>query len=348
MYTMRMQHGWWILFIGWSILTGVDCKKDDDSCPTCPKPPTDTTSHAWTFTKTLLGDGASSTLYDVAIINDTLAYAVGAIYLKDSLGNWDQLPNNLAIWNGQNWKIQKLLFQGIPPVIKSIFAVNEHNIWFDPWFHWDGQNFRETSIDPVFIGVGINKMWGNTDGMYVVGNNGFIAHYNGSSWTKIESGTSLDVYDIYGAGGNIYAVAAKQLVSYDKTILHIQGNSVSPVSTDSIPYSINGIWFVPGLEYFVVGSGMYVKQNIQSPSPWQWLHPGITNYYITGISGNDVNDIMVCGAYGEVLHYNGGSWKSYISETYMEGAYARLSLKGNLCIAVGSNTPKAAILIGRR
>ncbi|MBI3006249.1 MAG: hypothetical protein HYY49_12660, partial [Ignavibacteriales bacterium] len=41
----------------------------------------DTTSHNFTWTIDTVGDGNSSVLYDVAIINDTLAYAVGEIYL---------------------------------------------------------------------------------------------------------------------------------------------------------------------------------------------------------------------------------------------------------------------------
>lgn len=41
----------------------------------------DTTSHDFTWQIYTLGDGTgSSCLYDVAIINDTLAYAVGEIY----------------------------------------------------------------------------------------------------------------------------------------------------------------------------------------------------------------------------------------------------------------------------
>jgi hypothetical protein len=41
----------------------------------------DTTSHDFTWETTTLGDGNSSVLFDVAIINDTLAYAVDAVNL---------------------------------------------------------------------------------------------------------------------------------------------------------------------------------------------------------------------------------------------------------------------------
>ena len=45
----------------------------------------------------------------------------------------------------------------------------------------------------------MNKIWGtSSQDLYVVGYGGNIAHYNGSSWTKIESGTDLDIQDIWG------------------------------------------------------------------------------------------------------------------------------------------------------
>ncbi|MBK7500058.1 MAG: hypothetical protein IPI19_13450 [Ignavibacteriales bacterium] len=44
----------------------------------------------------------------------------------------------------------------------------------------------------------LNKLWGiSSNDLYAFGNNGNIAHYNnGSSWTKIESGTTLNLTDI--------------------------------------------------------------------------------------------------------------------------------------------------------
>ena len=61
----------------------------------------DTTSNNFIWqTFTFGGDAGSCLLNDVAIINDNLIYAVGAIYLKDSTtGQNDWQPYNLAIWN---------------------------------------------------------------------------------------------------------------------------------------------------------------------------------------------------------------------------------------------------------
>jgi hypothetical protein len=62
----------------------------------------DTTNHDRVFDPpVLLGDGNSSVLYDIAIINDTLVFATGAIYKRDSLGNWGPILYNLARWDGR-------------------------------------------------------------------------------------------------------------------------------------------------------------------------------------------------------------------------------------------------------
>ena len=72
----------------------------------------DTTSHQFTWQVDTLGDGASSVLYDVAIINDTLAYAVGEMYLRDTLGYFDPNAFNIAKWNGIRWQLKRLPFIG--------------------------------------------------------------------------------------------------------------------------------------------------------------------------------------------------------------------------------------------
>jgi len=46
----------------------------------------DTTSHNFTWQTWTFGEHSSSRLYDVAIINENNIWAVGEIYMKDSLG----------------------------------------------------------------------------------------------------------------------------------------------------------------------------------------------------------------------------------------------------------------------
>ncbi len=335
------------------------CKNE----PTQPKDKTpDTTSHNFSWTQTPLGDGSgSSTLYDIAIINDSLAYACGAIYYNGSI-------YNMARWDGHRWDTMHvsvtLTYTSSQIVtdqdpLKTIYAFNENDIWIVSQAggvsHWNGTQWVMLSI-PFNQGPGAcNKICGTSSSdLYFVGNNGRIIHYNGSSWTKIESGTSLDIQDIYGAYNSvtsqweILAVAGNAGSSYDRKILQIKGTSASTLSDNPISLSLSGVWFVPNQRYYVVGDGIYEKNNL-SDAGWIVHQLDLTQYYTTKVRGNSINDVFIVGAGGEVMHYNGKSWLSYQSITGLSnGAYGSVALKNNLVIAVGMDSPRAVVSIGRR
>jgi hypothetical protein len=195
----------------------------------------------------------------------------------------------------------------------------------------------------------------SSNDLYVVGDAGNIRHYDGVRWRRIESGTTLDVYDIYGTRNlrtgetEIYAVAAKQFVTFDRRILRVRSSGVEAVSDSTIPYSLHGVWFKGGGPYYVVGSGIYRKRDPMRSGPWQWLHPGVTPYYTYAIRGNDVNDIFICGSYGELLHFNGIQFRSHQNVPRFSALeFYELSCRNNLVVVVGYVQPRAVAVIGRR
>jgi hypothetical protein len=323
----------------------------------------DTTSHNFTFQTWTFGEHSSSSLYDVAIINDTSIWAVGEIYMNDSLGQSDPRAYNTLHWDGSEWKLKRIKTNacgGVDyPPIKAIFAFSSNDILFahidGSISHFNGTKFSNDCSLITQLNGSANKMWGKSmNDFYVVSSNGFLAHYQNGIWNSIESGTDLDIYDIWGDYNStndeyeIIAVAAKEFVTYDKKILRINGNTVQNIRTDSIPYSIHGLWFKSGKKYFVAGDGLYSKDNINSSLEWDWLHPDITNYYLYALRGQNINDLFVCGAFGEIIHYNGSSWKSYIQQTSINGTLKNIDFKKNLVVAVGYANPKAIIIIGTR
>ena len=75
------------------------------------------------------------------------------------------------------------------------------------------------------------------------------------------------------------------------------------------------VWMVFGFnlnrQYFVVGDGKYTKQNILDASSWDSSLSGLSSYYSYGIRGTSLNNIFICGSFGDALHFNGFSWKPY-------------------------------------
>ncbi|MDI6805015.1 MAG: hypothetical protein QME58_14470, partial [Bacteroidota bacterium] len=227
---------------------------------------------------------------------------------KDSLGNWVNPPYNVAKWNGQGWELFTTSDIGYGyGELYCVFAFGPNDIWVGSSIpeHWDGQRWKfHGSTRGYQGGFRIRKIWGTSSrDLYVVGDGGNIRYFNGVSWRRLESGTDLDVYDIYGDKNlktgetEIYAVAAKQYVTFDKIIFRIDGIKVTAISIEGIPYNIHGIWFKAGVEYYVVGSGMYHKRNPMQPGPWKGIPASVTQYGIYKIKGNNINDIFACGSF---------------------------------------------------
>ena len=183
----------------------------------------------------------SSYLSDVAIINENDIWAVGEIHTpetdrEDSLGNWVQ-PYNAVHWNGQEWELQR-----IPAVtafgtisrgpMNAVFAFSPDDVWIfsdaGSFAHWNGSNWKSEYVSER--NGGIRKMWGtSSDNIYFVGNNGNITHYDGSRWQSLESGTTVDIQDIWGALNpqtgeyEILAIASERFqIPQAKQLLQIQ------------------------------------------------------------------------------------------------------------------------------
>ena len=321
----------------------------------------DTTSHNFSWRLDTLGDGNASVLNDVAIINDTLAYAVGQIYLKDSTGQYDAKRYNAAVWHGKLWTAIRIPYNYQGQVyynpIQSIFAFSANDIWFcgNGVVRWNGTQYVEMPLpSSVWASDQINKIWGTaSNNVYIVGTNGSIAWYNGSGWQKLSSGTTVDIQDIWGASFDvrgihlqtILAVASLQNYGRALDLLQINGTSVTKLDTAGLHVNESGVWFNEQRVY-VVGNGVFSKSSLAEPT-WNAdkTQPLI---YKRSIRGNGWNDVFIVGDFGLVSHFNGSGWKTYGELTMPTGLLLRVAVRGNLIIAVGFVDNKAVAILGRR
>ncbi|HSW53547.1 MAG TPA: hypothetical protein VLH59_00540 [Ignavibacteriaceae bacterium] len=314
----------------------------------------DTTTHNFTFESWTFGTIGSSTLYDVAIINENNIWAVGEILVADTSIN-GYTTYNAVHWDGSQWELKRILYQGGFWVIRTIFAFSENDIWFSAFVRYDGQNLIELPIPPILIGWSINKIWGSSSSdLYAVGNGGNIAFYNGSKWTKIVSGTDLNINDIWGGYNEktneweILAVASNVNTSTDRTLIKINNITSQIISSSPIQWSLRTVWFMPSRQYFVAGSGIYEKHNLKEN---EWLNNplDITTFYTNRIRGNEINDVVGIGAFGDFVHFNGTGWKvNYQDSKLNYGSYLSLDIKENIVAAVGLEYNQAVILIASK
>jgi hypothetical protein len=327
----------------------------------------DTTSHNFTWTLDTIG--IQGQLNDVAIINDTDVWAVGQIYLYDSAaGHEDPTIYNAAHWDGRSWKPIRIWWDSASNSVEqltAIYAFNDNDIWvsYSGLYHWDGKNWHTYTGNGVFNNA-LQRIWGtSSQDLYIAERSGNIVHWNGGGFTSISSGTTLPIVDIYGDTNHttgkeeiLCAVSSTPDKLPATQLLHLTGATVTQVyDTGLSNHHVSALWFKSGERYAVTGDGIFIKNSLDTMA-WKYFPPGVvTSYYTESVCGQDTNDIITAGDYGEVTHYNGSTWKKYteIPALYPNVIFdlARVQMKGNSVFAVGSTASSFSlpiILRGKR
>ncbi|HEX2865484.1 MAG TPA: hypothetical protein VHO03_00505 [Ignavibacteriales bacterium] len=325
----------------------------------------DTSSNSVSWQRFEFGDKVvGSRMSDIAIINENNIWAVGQIYLNDSLGHVDVQPYTVAHWDGKKWTLRKIFDANnqLMPDLRGILVLGPNDIWLTDGaiHHWDGVSRNMLSsyqrIDLIGgeeNGQSVNRLWGkSSNDLYGIGWNGMITHFDGHNWKKLETGTNLHITDIHGAMDEITGemqILATATTNYPsgRAILSIKGNTATSISYEPLIWDLDAIWFIPNRHYYLAGDGIYEKASL-ADSLWENSPSKYTHHSTTKIKGNGINDVFIVGAYGEVLHFNGASWKSFISETYLDGTYNNLDVKGNIVAISGGNGQSGIVLIGKR
>jgi len=145
---------------------------------------------------------------------------------------------------------------------------------------------------------------------------------------------------VIAVGSNhVMLIVNSSIGIYNKSGTQISTTSLYTWFSSVIP-SGDGLPYDPKIIY-IGGSGLW-KYNWGEWKNVQLFQRDI----ILSLSGNAKNDIFLTGTYGLLAHFNGVNWKVF---SELSGAtYSSISVKDNLVVAVGDNSPAAAILIGKR
>ena len=85
----------------------------------------------------------------------------------------------------------------------------------------------------------------------------------------------------------------------------------------------------------------------------QWTElagTSVLNAFTNHLRGEADNDIVIVSDFGEILHYNGTTFKIYqdLKNAYGSPELFSCAIKNNLAIVVGCTSAQAVIAIGRR
>ncbi len=328
----------------------------------------DTTSHNFTWEIDTLGSGLNgSFLLDVSGIDEDNVWAVGEIFTNkpDSTSGTENSSYNSAYWNGNDWKLEKIQ---VPPYYfyskrTSIYTVALNDVWMGSTMptHWNGvewQGFNDWQNGWDFNGY-IKAIWGNSSSnIYFIGKDGGIVHYDGNTFTKMESGTDIDLISISGTGPDNVWICGWD---YEESVLlHFDGNDWSKLliqnqylipESDNLTGPITSVYTDdPDSVWALTPFGIYRAHKntdgkailIRPPTPITDTWYGFPLH----MGGKNHNDIFITGYYTTVWHYNGKSFHHY-DELSGSGPILESAVIGNQVFLVGASYTTTHALVYR-
>ena len=287
--------------------------------------------------------GISGGIYDLWIVSDDNIWAVGQIIAEDPDSSFDGSGEewfNAAHWDGEKWNLIRILNTA---TLYSIWYFSESDIWVSSGFpkHWDGQQWTMYHFQDMGLGIEVSTehIWASSpNNVYFVGWKGSIVHYNGSNFTKMESGTTCKLEDVWGIDGNhIWAVGTESDNSRS-VILFYNGktwNTLHDTNNERKCWS-NSVWTnSPYLLFLNGGSGRYLFDLMQEKLS---KYESAGEWFGYDIYGTAYNDIFTSNAGSEILHFNGSTWHLYTEFQNMYGVWGlikAIKVSENLVVAGG-------------
>ena len=170
-------------------------------------------------------------------------------------------------------------------------------------------------------------IWGpNKSDLFVVGNNGTILHYDGLGWTTMNSGTEKHLYNLWGsANNNIFAVGQTG------TILSYNGSQWALINNNTTN-DLFGIWGNSANNIFAVGlNGTILHYDGNQWTPMN--SPTTTDLF--SIWGTSASDIYAMSADSStIIHYDGSQWTELVGGS-MLGSLGGLTSNSELSDELG-------------
>jgi hypothetical protein len=159
---------------------------------------------------------------------------------------------------------------------------------------------------------GLQAIWGSSStDVFAVGSKGTILHYDGSSWNRMNSGTTYLLRGVWGSSpSDVFAVGHNWEL---EIILHYDGTSWSEMSRGTM-MGLYSVWGSSPSDVFAVGEGVrHYDGNSWNDtilhydgSIWSSMSSGTTDLlYDIWVSSH--TDVFVVGDGGTILHYPAGA-----------------------------------------
>lgn len=168
----------------------------------------------------------------------------------------------------------------------------------------------------------LNAVWAqSSESVYVAGDGGAIFHWNGSSWTEMETPTERPLFSIHGSSNNnIWAVGGESYQSTNddrSVVLHYDGSSWTempkPVDWAGQRLTLSDVWVQSPTEVWVIIES-YLSLFKWDGTQWNDIdfQGSIAGAFVEG-GMNDIQwidglGLFMVGTHGQVVHFDGTDW----------------------------------------
>jgi pimeloyl-ACP methyl ester carboxylesterase len=249
-----------------------------------------------------------------SIMDSVIRYDLNSVWGSSYNNVWAVGEQGAILhYDGTSWGVYT--WYGMYTEFLSVWGTSASDVFFVGCNYWSGANFvlhYDGKNLKVFLSHKrtLYSIWGRSGSdVFVVGARGTILHYDGSTWTSMDSnsGDYCTLLSIWGSsGGNIFATGYYDSTDINKSlILHFDGSTWSPMNGGYKDVYLYEIWGNSGSDVFAVGidentyHGIILHYDGQN---WIFMNSSIKYKGLRGIWGNSNNDVFAVG-YNGILHY---------------------------------------------
>jgi photosystem II stability/assembly factor-like uncharacterized protein len=177
---------------------------------------------------------------------------------------------------------------------EPITGLTAYQLQIDTTYLWSADNpGTSENLNGAFI-LSDNDKW-------IVGDGGFIAHYDGTSWNTVDAGVTANLNDIYFVDAN-----NGWIVGDDSTVLHYDGTTFTVTGTGTgINKDFYAVSFVNENKGWIATESGYVLEYNAGSWTVDTMSQNQNVYSLFAVSENDV---FAGAKKGYVFHYDGTSW----------------------------------------
>lgn len=159
----------------------------------------------------------------------------------------------------------------------------------------------------------LRAIWGTSESdVFAVGDYGAIIHYDGNSWSPMNSGISVNIYGVWGTSDNNVYAAADKSATGTGTILHYDGNTWKTQASST--QRLRDVWGISETDIFIVGENGTILH--YDGEVWNKMSSPPNTPTLQAVWGQSEDSVFAVGGpsgtggigAGTVIHFDGNIW----------------------------------------